>query len=185
MKLPGATHLVILTWQRWQAQRIYRILQTLLARLGLTLSPEKTRVVNLQETRSGFDFLGYPYRWIPSHWKSGKWYVACWPSRKAMKRARERIRELTPLHRVGLPVSVVVQDLNRYLTGWAAYFRFGNSTRQFRAIDNYVVERLSRFIARKYDRRGIRHGMSIYLSSHTHLGLRTLAGTVVYDSANA
>lgn len=49
MKLPGATHLVILTWQRWQAERIYRILQLLLRRLGLTLSPEKTRVVNLQE----------------------------------------------------------------------------------------------------------------------------------------
>ncbi len=93
-------------------------------------------------------------------------------------------RELTPLHRVGLPVSMVVQDLNRFLTGWAAYFRYGNSTRQFRAMDNYVVERLSRFISRKYGRRGIRRGMSVYLSSHTHLGLRTLAGTVVYDSVN-
>ena len=102
-----------------------------------------------------------------------------------MKRARDRIRELTPLHRVGLPVSMVVEDLNRFLTGWAAYFRFGNSTRQFRAMDNYVVERLSRFITRKYGRRGIRRGMSVYLSSHTHLGLHTLAGTVVYDSVNA
>lgn len=180
-----ADDLVILTWQRWQAERIYRILQMLLGRLGLTLSPEKTRVVNLQEKGNGFDFLGYHYRWLPSHWKSGKWYIACWPSQKAMKHARERIRELTPLHRIGLPVSVVVHELNQFLGGWGAYFRYGNSTRQFRAMDNYVVERLSRFISRKYGRRGIRRGMAVYLASHTHLGLRTLVGTVVYDSVNA
>lgn len=80
---------------------------------------------------------------------------------------------------------MVVQNLNQFLAGWAAYFRYGNSTRQFRAMDKYVLERLCRFIARKYGRRGIRRGMAVYLSSYTHLGLRTLAGTVVYDSANA
>jgi RNA-directed DNA polymerase len=57
-----------------------------------------------------------------------------------MKRARERIRELTPLHRMGLPVSMVVQEINQFLAGWAAYFRYGNSTRQLRAMDKYVVE---------------------------------------------
>jgi RNA-directed DNA polymerase len=45
-----------------------------------------------------------------------------------MKRARERIRELMLLHRVGLPASMVVKDLNQFLDGWVAYFRYGDST---------------------------------------------------------
>lgn len=83
---------------------------------------------------------------------------------------------------MGLPVSLVVQDLNRFLTGWGAYFRYGNATRQFRASGHDVVERLSRFIARKYGRRGIRRGLAVYWNSRTHLGLHKLAGTVRYES---
>jgi RNA-directed DNA polymerase len=85
-----------------------------------------------------------------------------------MKRARERIRELTPLHRMGLPVSMVVQEINQFLAGWAAYFRYGNSTRQLRAMDKYVVEQLCRFIARKYGRRGMLTCPAIPISVCVH-----------------
>src|SRR5690606_11834458 len=61
-----ADDLVILTWQGWQAKRAYQILQRILQRLHLSLSPAKTRIVNLQQPRSGFDILGYHYRWQPS-----------------------------------------------------------------------------------------------------------------------
>lgn len=174
-----ADDLVILTWQGWQAKRAYQILQRILQRLHLSLSPAKTRIVNLQQPRSGFDILGYHYRWQPSFHNPKVMVAACWPSQRAIQKARQRIRELTPLHRIGLPVSMVVEDLNRFLTGWAAYFRYGNATRQFRSLDNYVVQRLIRFIARKYRRRGIRRGLSVYLSSKTRLGLRPMAGSIV------
>ncbi len=180
-----ADDLVILTWQRWQAERAREALAQLLAKLKLELSPTKTRVVYLEEPRTGFDFLGYHYRWIPTRRNPQRRYAACWPSRRAMVAARQRIRELTPLHRIGLPVSVVVQDLNRFLTGWGAYFRYGNSTRQFKALDRYVETRLCRFIACKHGKRGWRRGMAVLLDSHTRLGLRRLVGSVRYDSANA
>jgi Group II intron, maturase-specific domain len=53
------------------------------------------------------------------------------PARKAMQHARDRIRALTARERLRVPVEQVVQEVNRFLRGWAGYFRYGNSTRQF------------------------------------------------------
>jgi hypothetical protein len=103
-----------------------------------------------------------------------------------MQAARDRVRELTPLQRIGLPISMVVQDLNRFLDGWAAYYRHGNSTQQLDSLDWYVHNHLCRFISRKFGRRrGIGRGLEVLLDSKDHLGLHRLAGTVMYDSARA
>jgi len=71
---------------------------------------------------------------------------------------------------------MVVQDLNRFLRGWAAYFRFGNSTEQFKALDRYVFWRLARFLTREHDLRGYRRGMADLVESRTKLGLYCLTG---------
>jgi RNA-directed DNA polymerase len=180
-----ADDLVILTWRRDQAERAKRFLEQHLATLKLELSLAKTRLVNLDEQKTGFDFLGYHYRWVPVNQNRQRFTIACWPSQRAMQAARQRIRELTPLQRVGLPISVVVQDINRFLLSWGAYFRYGNSTKQFKSLDNYVQARLCRFIARKYGTRDVNRGLAVLVESKTRLGLWRLAGTVVYESANA
>ena len=46
-------------------------------------------------------------------------FLARWPSRKAMKHARDRIRELTDRRRLLIAVDEIVQDVNRFLRGWA------------------------------------------------------------------
>ena len=186
MRFPSATHLVILTWQRWQAERAWKLLSSILVRLKLELATNKTRLVGLEDPTRGFDFLGYHYRWLPTRRGRGSRYAACWPSQRAMQAARDRVRELTPLQRIGLPISMVVQDLNRFLDGWAAYYRHGNSTQQLDSLDWYVHNRLCRFISHKYGRRsGIGRGLAVLLESTTRLGLHRLGGTVVYDSVRA
>src|ERR1051326_961667 len=100
-----------------------------------------------------------------------------------MRAARQRVREPTPIQRVGLPISSVVQDLNRFLVGWAAYFRHGNTTKQLVSFDWCVQNRLCRFIARKYGNHGHRRGLAMLLDSTTRLALHPLGGTVVHDSA--
>jgi RNA-directed DNA polymerase len=181
-----ADDLVILTWQRWQAERAWQLLSSILARLKLELATNKTRLVGLEDATSGFDFLGYHYRWLPTRRGRGSRYTACWPSQRAMQAARNRVRELTPLQRIGLPISMVVQDLNRFLDGWGAYYRHGNSTQQLNSLDWYVHNRLCRFISRKYGRRsGIGRGLAVMLDSTTRLGLHRLVGTVAYDPARA
>jgi RNA-directed DNA polymerase len=180
-----ADDLVILTWQRWQAERGWKLLSGILTRLKLELASDKTRLVGLEDPNQGFDFLGYHYRWLPTRRDRGRRHAACWPSQRAMQAARNRVRQLTPLQRIGLPISMVVQDLNRFLDGWGAYFRHGNSTQQLDSLDWYVQNRLCRFIGRKYGRRGTRRGLAVLLDSTDRLGLHRLAGTVSYDSARA
>jgi Group II intron, maturase-specific domain len=69
-----------------------------------------------------------------------------------MQHARDRVRELTAYERLLLPVEQVVQELNRYLRGWAGYFRYGNSARHFNRIEYQAVDRLVLFVAQRHQR---------------------------------
>lgn len=176
---------VILCSSEERARRALDALARLLAELKLELSPAKTRIVNLECAGEGFDLLGFHFRRVPSRRDRGYRYAASWPSQRAMAAARQRVRELTPLARVGLPTSMVVHDLNRFLRGWGAYFRYGNSTQQFSALDLYVFERLSRFLSRKHGSSGRGAGMNTLIDSRAKLGIYRLAGTVRNDWAHA
>ena len=73
-----------------------------------------------------------------------------------MQHARDRIRELTARRRL-LSVEWIVEGVNRFLRGWAAYFRYGNSARHFDKIMGYARMRLAIVIARRHRRsRGVR-----------------------------
>jgi RNA-directed DNA polymerase len=78
--------------------------------MGLQLKPAKTRIVHLKEGGEGVDFLGFHHRRV--HGERGYEhlrFLARWPSREAMHRARNRIRELTDRKRKRLPVEEVVR----------------------------------------------------------------------------
>jgi len=180
-----ADDLVVTCRTKHQAERALRKLRHQLAELGLELSESKTQIVDCGSGVRGFDFLGYHFRYRPTRRDPSKYYAATWPSCEAVAAARDRIRALTPVSRVGLPAIMVVQGLNAFLRGWGAYFRYGNSTQQFKHLDRYVTERLSRLIARKHGSRNWKRGMVDIIDSHTRLGLYLLAGTVRYPSAQA
>ncbi len=180
-----ADDLVILCHQRDQAERALEVLTSLLAKLRLQLSPTKTRVVGLADGTAGFDFLGYHNRWLPVFRDRRRRHAACWPSQRAMRAARQRIRELTLPQRVGLPISVIVQDINRFLRGWVAYFRYGNSAQHFQRFDRYVTQQLCRFISRKHARSGLNYGLRVLMGSKTQLGLVRSSGSIRYGFANA
>ena len=76
-------------------------------------------------------------------------FLARWPADKAMQHARDRIRELTRRSRLLLAPEWIVEDLNRFLGGWAAYFRFGNSAARFEKIRSYARMRLALFISKR------------------------------------
>lgn len=86
-----ADDLVIVCWQPWQARRALNALGRELAVLGLRLSSTKTQIVTLEVEGAGFDFLGFHFRRVHSR-TSGRPYIACWPSQKAMAAARQRVR---------------------------------------------------------------------------------------------
>jgi RNA-directed DNA polymerase len=180
-----ADDLVILCATKERAEAALAMLRSLLAELGLELAAAKTRIVELRTGEEGFDFLGYHYRIMPTRRNRSRTYAACWPSRPAVTAAKDRVRALVPLSRVGLPTIMVVQDLNAFLRGWGAYFRHGNSTQQFKALDAFVSERLARFETRKHGSRNWRRGVFELLKDEDTLGLVRLAGTVRYPTAHA
>ena len=55
-----------------------------------------------------------------------------------MQHARDRLRELTDRSRLRVPVEGVVREMNWFLKGWAAYFRYGNSARRFTQLQWYA-----------------------------------------------
>jgi RNA-directed DNA polymerase len=172
----------VMCWSRSQAERALERLTGLLAGLGLEPKAAKTRIVYLEAGGEGFDFLGFHHRLVRSRGLNGKkpvTFLARWPADKAMQHARDRIRELTRRSRTPLPVKWIVEDLNRFLGGWAAFFRFGNSAARFCKIRNYARMRLALFISKRLRRsRGFGWSVVTYQSPN-QLGLVTLSGIVV------
>ncbi len=142
-----ADDFVILCRDRRRAEESLQRVREILARLGLELHPEKTRVVELGLGQRGFDFLGCHVRVVRSYFK-GKTYVFRWPSAESMNRIRGRIRELTDRRcRAGTrDMREVIRDLNPVLRGWGNYFRTGNASTKFRQVDRYVNQRLARLM---------------------------------------
>jgi RNA-directed DNA polymerase len=182
-----ADDLLVMCATREQAEAALARLRQLLAELGLAPKEAKTRIVHLTEGGPGFDFLGFHHRWARSRgWRGtrGVTFLARWPADKAMQRARDRIRELTVRSRLLLSVETVVQDINLFLRGWAAYFRYGHSTARFDKIRNYALERLAIFIGKRHKRsRGFGWQVLVRLSPN-QCGLISLDGTVVAPRAN-
>lgn len=161
------------------AQAALAALAELLDGAGLALSPAKTQLVDMAAGQS-FTFLGFDHRLVASRKRPEVRYPACWPSDKAMARARTRIRELTGRNRCHLPIRVLVYDLNLFLRGWREYFRAGNSTTRFVLLDRYVQERMALLLSKRVGRRGRGHGLKRLIESGDNLGIIRLSGTIRY-----
>lgn len=149
---------------RYISPRLRRWIETTLeGRFGLAINREKTRVVNLTEPKASLDFLGYTYRYDRNLYGPGR-YLRLAPSKKALARERQRLREMTGPAMAFKPIPRLVGDLNRHLTGWANYFGQGHPRRAFRAINCFVRERL-RFHLRRRSQRPYRppKGLTLYV----------------------
>lgn len=162
-------------------------IQSILGHLGLELHPEKTRRVELTEGKEGFDFLGCHLhkRMSGRLWERcgrRRYYLHRWPSAKAMKNARARVRERVGRHRNGVKdVRVLIRELNGFLAGWSGYFRTGNAAKKFNQLDTYVYQRLRRFLVRRKGRH-LKAGEANQWTREFFwgLGLFRLRGTVKY-----
>jgi RNA-directed DNA polymerase len=181
-----ADDLVVMCWSRNQAGRALERLTALLAGLGLEPKAAKTRIVRLEVGGGGFDFLGFHHRLVRSRGDRGKpkmTFLARWPADKAMQHARDRIRELTGRHRLPLRPEAITQDVNTFLRGWAAYFRFGHSAQRLSKIRQYARMRLALFASKKH-RRSRHFGWRVLATlSPDEFGLISLYGITVAPRA--
>lgn len=172
-----------------QAEAALEGARDILASMGLELHPDKTRVVDLREGREGFDFLGCHFRARMSGrlWEQRgiiRYYLHRWPSKRAMRGLREKVRDRTGANRKGTPIEWIIEELNPILRGWGNYFRTGNAAQKFRQIDRYVAWRLFRLQVKKRGR-NLRAGQAAqwtedWFNDH---GLYRLRGTIRYPRA--
>jgi len=137
---------IVVNGQRQHAEALKDTVAQVLASLGLRLSQEKTRVVDIDE---GFAFLGFL---IQRRRKRGtsKSYVYTVPSRKAIKSITQRVSAATYRSTPHQDLDRLLRRLNRMLAGWANYSRHGVSKKTFNAIDSHAWRRIAGWLRRKH-----------------------------------
>jgi RNA-directed DNA polymerase len=164
------------------AREALRRIGLVMNRLGLTLHPAKTRLVDLRRGKEGFVFLGCTIRKKRSIQRNPRLhFMQRWPSPKATKKLRERVREITSKRHSGKDVKQLIAELTPVLRGWGNYFRTGNADRMFNQMDSYVVRSLRRWQYRRGGQRPTRRPLFTG-QQLSGMGLHRLMGTVCYPA---
>ena len=137
---------------RRQAENVRETLAEWLARRGLALNDEKTRVVSVDQ---GFDFLGWNFRRYPG----GKLLVK--PSKAAVRKHRQRLAAETRRLR-GANARAVIAALNPVIRGWTAYHRGMVSSRVFSSLGHYTWQLTYKWARWRHPNKGARWTVSRY-----------------------
>jgi RNA-directed DNA polymerase len=184
-----ADDFVVLCDTKTACEQAEQRVRATLARLGLTLHPEKTRRVDLSRGTTGFDFLGCHVRKRMSGpiWEKRRqrvYFLHRWPSQRAMQRLRQRVKAITPRAVCHRDLRDTIAQLNPVLRGWGAYFRTGNAAIKFGQVDDYVNMRLTRLLLTRHSRQ-LRASQAAQWTGDFFqaLGLHRLRGTIRYPEA--
>jgi group II intron reverse transcriptase/maturase len=130
---------------RGMKERLARWLQS----RGLALNEKKTRV--LQSCESGFEFLGFSFRWQQS--KKGTPYVHTEPSPATEQALRDQVRKLTRRPTTWRATEDVVREINQVTRGWSNYFALAHHQRSFGQMNHFIARRLRQWLWRKHGNR--------------------------------
>jgi len=136
-----ADDFVVFCESKEDAEASVQILTEWLARRGLTLSEEKTRIVHLTE---GFDFLGFNVRHYEDLTTKSGYKLLIRPSKKSVQKIRDDLRERW-LSLKGHSVIDVIKTLNPVIRGKANYYRIGVASKTFSAVDHWMTLREKRY----------------------------------------
>src|SRR5436190_277937 len=181
-----STPRVVMCDTKAACEQAERRVRDVFARLGLELHPDKTRQVDLSRGREGFDFLGCHVRkrmsgplWERAHRRV--YYLQRWPSPRAMRRIRQRVKALTPRAVCHRELRETLAQLNPVLRGWGGYFRTGNAAIKFGQLDAYVTRRLTGLLLKRHGRHLRAGQLAHWTPDFFHaLGLYRLRGTIRY-----
>jgi RNA-directed DNA polymerase len=153
---------------RGSAEEAMAAMRDMMARLKLTVNDAKTKLCGLPA--ESFDFLGYTVGLYWS-WKQRRMVLSTRPSRKAVKRFKAKISEVTGRNQTLRAEEEVVQRLNRMLKGWANYFCLGPVSEAYRSIDLHLRQQFRKWLVAKH--KGLGRGINRYPNEYLYqeLGL--------------
>lgn len=135
-----ADDFVVMCRTEAEAERALSFIRGLIEERGLSLHPEKTRVVDATQ-RGGFEFLGYRF-------EQGR----RWPRRKSTKKLKDAIRVKTKRAN-GNSLRTIIDSINPILRGWFEYFKHSHKN-TFPELDGWVRMRLRSILRKRRGGRG-------------------------------
>jgi len=155
---------VILCRTQAEAERALEKVQEWMAHAGLTLHPDKTRIVDATQ-RGGFDFLGY-------HFERGY----RWPRPKSLTKFKDAIRSVTR-RKNGHSLEHIITQVNQRLDGWFEYFKHSHWT-TFDPLDAWIRMRLRTILRRRRRRLGQGRGHDHFRWPNAYFAQRGLHSLV-------
>lgn len=151
-----ADDFVVLCTNETEARQALAAIREWTQRRGLTLHPEKTKIVNMDEPRAAFDFLGF--RFMQKQTKDNQptrtFYRFVRP--KSEQKLKDAIRGITRRANAH-SLDVIVVRVNQRLRGWSAYFRSAHESIHER-LDKWTRMRLRSIQRKRSKRKGRGHG---------------------------
>ena len=138
-----ADDIVVLCRGAQEAAEVLDVVRDWTAQAGLTLHPDKTRVVDAWD--DGFEFLGY--RFVAGQ---------RWPRRKSEARLKDAVRAKTR-RTSGQSLPFIIADLNPTLRGWFEYFKQSHRA-TFPPLDGFIRRRLRSLLRKRQGRKGNGYG---------------------------
>lgn len=114
--------------------------------LKLIVNREKTVRNNVED---GVDYLGFTFRAKTS--RKRKKYLSIEPSKKSMKKVKERIKEIVKWKR-RISTESIIREVNLILRGWQQYFDNIGMGKVRNQINTYVERRTAKLISRRNKR---------------------------------
>jgi len=170
---------VVICRTKKEAEHALKLVSAIMERLELTLHPEKTKLVSMWDGKEGFDFLGMHHRRIVVESVKGQKYtqVHQLPSTKAMKKMREKIREvLASRTTLVLDVKTLIERLNPKIRGWRNYYGVKTARKWLNKIDWYILLRFTIWWNKKRQKKRHLSGIKDVRKVSSKLGLLKLAG---------
>ncbi|WHX50065.1 group II intron reverse transcriptase/maturase [Paenibacillus woosongensis] len=137
---------VVLCKTRTDAVRAFNDAKAILASLGLTLHPEKTRITHI---KWGFEFLGYkvkqgkglrlPKSKIKKQPNQMNLYAV--PTEKSVKRFMDTIRNRTK-RRIPKSLYELIESINPVIRGWGTYYRKAHIRKLFNKLQRWIIRRI-------------------------------------------
>ena len=116
--------------------------------VGMKLELNEAKTSLRDAWKESFRFLGYefgPLVYRPTRTR----YLGARPSKKAMEQVRQRVSEILRHGRTERWQDIC-RELNRFITGWAAYFAYDTPLPSFRIVDMHVAARAKNFLRRRH-----------------------------------
>ncbi len=139
------------------ADRVMKVLGKRLARFGLELHPDKTRLVSFRrpsKLRRGkgpntFDFLGFTHIWKRS--RNGYWFMVTRTRASSLQKAKKAIYERCRRQR-HFPVEDQHAALVRQIRGHIGYFGVRGNEKQLKSLVDYATRSWQKWLNRRSHR---------------------------------